>query len=258
MLKNWTNLNDISAHEVSVRYGIPRDELTSFHDFTRIYTHGQTLIREGEIDKSLFLLRYGTVGIYRKVQDRQEPIDTIEAVNFVGEMSLINDEARSATVMVDSDQVVVYALNRPNVSIILANPKWAELLIYRLSKNLARNNANKVADAQKIHLLEGEIEALKAEVEAQKAANQQVLRQAQATLNGVLYFETLTRDRAIVGSKGWAYLKALIDLTKALTRHYLPGTGISERSADPKVTKKALEDVQSITPGTIFEDLEKG
>lgn len=258
MLRNWSNLNDISANEVSARYDIPREELASFHDFVRIYPYGQTLIREGEVDKSLFLLRHGMVGIYRKVEDSQEPIDTIEAVNFVGEMSLINDEVRSATVMAESDHVLVYALTKPNVSIILANPKWAELLISRLSKNLARNNAHKVADTQKIHKLENDILALKAEVEAQKAVTQQVLSQAQSTLNAVLYFETVTRDRAIVGSKGWAYLKALIDLTKALTRHYLPGTSITERSADPKVIRKTLIDIQAITPGTIFEELEKG
>jgi len=257
MLKNWMNMNETSTNEVSARYGIPREEVASFHDFIRIYQHGEAIIREGEVDKSLFLLRFGTVAIYRNIEGRQEQLDTIEAVNFFGEMRLINDEARSATVIVDSDQALVYAITRPNVSIILANPKWAELLTYRLSKNLARNNALKVADSQKIHKLESDLAALRAELENQKAANQQQLRQAQSVLDGVLYFENVTRDLAIVGSKGWAYLKALIDLTKALTRHYLPGAHISEQSADPKVVKKCLAEIQSATPGSIFEELNK-
>jgi CRP/FNR family cyclic AMP-dependent transcriptional regulator len=251
-------MNETSVNEVSMLYGIPREELTSFRDFIRIYDRGETIIREGEVDKSLYLLRHGSVGIYRQMQNHQEAIDTIEAVNFVGEMSLINDEPRSATVMVSSDKALVYALTKPNVSIILSNPKWAELLISRLSKNLARNNATKVTDTQKIHELERKNASLRDELEKQKETNQLLLQQAQATLDSVLYFEIATRDRAIVGSKGWAYLKALIDLTKALTRHYLPTASISEKSADLKVVKQCLADVQRSTPGTIFEDLEKG
>ena len=258
LAKNWPENTTASLNELAARYSIPREEITSFHDFIRVYPYNTTIIREGDLDKSLYLIRAGSVGIYRAVDNKQEQIDTIEAVNFVGEMSLINDEPRSATVKVLSGEVVIYAIARPNVNLILSNPKWAELLISRLSKNLARKNAQMVAMSTNIHQLHGEIDQLNRELEAQRSLNQQTIQQAQHALDAILRFQTVTRDLAIVGSKGWAYLKALNDFTKAIVTHYLPGSTISEKTADVKVILKCLAAIRNGETNTIFEDLFHG
>ena len=66
-LQGWMDASSVSANELNVRYGIPRDEIDSFHPSIRIYPIGETIIEEGSHDKVLFLLRVGRVGIYRRM-----------------------------------------------------------------------------------------------------------------------------------------------------------------------------------------------
>ena len=54
-------------------------------------------------------------------------------------VDVINDEPRTATVIAMSDKVVVYRIANPSAQTIASNPLWAELLITRLSKSLAKS-----------------------------------------------------------------------------------------------------------------------
>jgi CRP-like cAMP-binding protein len=251
----WLEGDAISPSELVLRYEIPREEIASFHQFIRVYPYGGTLIREGDTDKSLYLLRSGTLAILKQSGAEQREIATIEAVNFVGEMSLINEEPRNATVQVTSDQALVYVLARPNFNLILSNPKWAEMLISRLSKNLAHNNTQLVATTALIQELRAENVRLHGELEQQQAESQRLVKNLEQALDAVLFFENMIVGFAVTGSRGWAYLKALVDVTRTLVAHYLPQTRLTEEAADPKVVQECLKIVQQARPSSIYDKL---
>ncbi|HEY9076135.1 MAG TPA: cyclic nucleotide-binding domain-containing protein [Anaerolineaceae bacterium] len=245
----------LNTHELTIRYGIPREELDAFQAFLRIYPYDHIIIREGDTDKSLYLVRVGAVGIYRQVGQQQEKIATIEAVNFVGEMSLINAEPRSATVKADSDVTIVYAIANPSLPLILAKPKWAELLVSRLCKNLAENNTQIVAASATIKRQQEDIATLQSLLEKERAEKRGLLAQAEQALNAILNFQDIVRDTAVVGSRGWAYLKALGDMTRSLAAHYLPEAQIAGNKANLRVMKRCLAAIRKNNPGTILADL---
>jgi CRP-like cAMP-binding protein len=122
---------------MSIYLEIPHEEFNVFREFIKTYTLGEDLITEGDtLDHSLFLIRVGTVGIYRQILDKQEQISTVSAVNFVGEMELILGGARIATVKALTEEVLAYRFTRADVNTIIKTPTWAETLLTRLTLDL--------------------------------------------------------------------------------------------------------------------------
>ncbi|MBI9045663.1 MAG: cyclic nucleotide-binding domain-containing protein [Anaerolineaceae bacterium] len=127
-------MNDISTM-------IPESELNNYAQYLRIYSKGKVIIREGQVDdQQVFLLRHGTVEIFKTIGKRQEILDRVEAVNFFGEMAVLSRQPRSATVVAASDPVVVYAINDPNLNAILSHPAWGKMLVGRIADSLGRMN----------------------------------------------------------------------------------------------------------------------
>lgn len=151
----------ISPEELCARYGIPAAEAASFRDIIGVFPQGQVIIREGDTERALYLLRVGRVEISKGQGAARQVMGTIEAVNFFGEMSMINDEPRSASVQAVSESVVVYRIPNPSIHTILTNPLWAELLISRLARNLAACAAQHVVDARELSELRAELTRLK-------------------------------------------------------------------------------------------------
>jgi CRP-like cAMP-binding protein len=251
----WTDGSKISTAELSLWYEIPRDEINAFHPHIRIYPRGAVIISEGETDKSIYLLRTGKVGVFRQMGEREDQIATIEAVNFMGEMSLINNEPRSATIRVQSDQAMAYALTHPNLNLIFSSPRWSELLISRLTKNLAEQNTLYVAASAQVEALKSEIQVKNQMVERTNMVVRRVVMQAEQAFNAILYLENITMEKAVVGTKGWAYLRVLADLSRALIHHYLPESRVSAEAADVKTIKQSLDALNRKDLGGIIDEL---
>lgn len=118
------------------QYGIPEEELEQFKSHLRVYTLGQAIINEGETDQRIFLLRKGQVGVYKKFASEQQLLSNIQAVNFFGEMAILSQRPRTASVIAASDPVVVYEFENPKLSAIMAHPTWGMMLLKRLTDNL--------------------------------------------------------------------------------------------------------------------------
>ena len=161
--------NSIPPGVLHLQHGIPLEEIASFRDLIRIYPEGEIIIKEADREHALYMLRVGTVEVFKGSGASQEFMGTIDAVNFFGEMSMINDEPRSATVISRTHDVVVYRIPNPNIQTILTNPMWAELLISRLSKNLARSIEQHIIVSEQVMELRSELERVTKDMKNQQA-----------------------------------------------------------------------------------------
>ena len=234
-----------SMAELQMMYGIPSDEAQSFRPLARIYPKDSVLIREGDADKTLYLIRGGTVGVYRNVANTEEQISTIEAVNFVGEMSGIIGVPRSATVRALTDTVLVYALSTPNLSLIISNPKWADLLITRFTRDLYQSNNQMVASSTRNHELTAELELVKREAMDDKETLVKMLLDLQKLMDIVLILMRAVRDQAVMGSKGWYFVMVASEAVERFAKRLFPmltfteiRTNIDEIHADLDAAQK--------------------
>lgn len=121
---------------MSGKIDIPDEEINQFQPFLRVFESGKIIVREGELDQTLYLLRHGTVEISRDIAGNHQVLDAIHAINFFGEMSFFTNHPRAATVTAKSSPVVVYAFDRPNVRSILSNERWGPMLVRRIADDL--------------------------------------------------------------------------------------------------------------------------
>jgi CRP/FNR family cyclic AMP-dependent transcriptional regulator len=102
------------------------------------YSNQDVIVAEGDNDAAMYILRAGTVKVFRRAGVAQKFMGTMDAMCIFGELSMINHEPRSATVIAMSDKVLVYRIENPNLHDVAANPAWAEMLISNLSMLLAK------------------------------------------------------------------------------------------------------------------------
>ena len=170
--------------------GIPDDEVRQFQSFIRVYSKGKVILEEGdERDPCIFLLRAGTVEVTKRVGGHQEMLSRIDAVNFFGEIAVVANRPRTATVTAFSDPVVVYAFDNPNLPEMLANPKWGVLLVRRLAESLDNMNVQYEHLQLQIERLTARCEQAQAQTERATAKLEQTLLLAErlrAMIGGVL------------------------------------------------------------------------
>ena len=64
----------------------------------RIFSDGEVIVTEGDRGTDMFIIQEGAVAIERLVDDQAVTLTTLERGEFFGEMSLLEDEPRAATV----------------------------------------------------------------------------------------------------------------------------------------------------------------
>ena len=78
------------------------DQLEAVHQITReaTYLRGEVIMREGDPGGELYLLLEGTRAVWKNHgTPRATLLSTIAAVSYFGEMAILDDEPRSATVV---------------------------------------------------------------------------------------------------------------------------------------------------------------
>ena len=65
------------------------------------YEKGEILIQEGEAGDTFYLVREGTLGVYKRSQGRT-PVAVLESGSFFGEIALLQDIPRTASVIAHS------------------------------------------------------------------------------------------------------------------------------------------------------------
>ena len=97
---------------------------------------GQTILRQGEIGGSLFVIVRGEVAIIREIDGRRIQVTTLSDGAFFGEMALITDTPRLATVEAVT-QVELFEISRDTVGLLIQqHPQVVPVLIKFLKDRL--------------------------------------------------------------------------------------------------------------------------
>jgi small-conductance mechanosensitive channel/CRP-like cAMP-binding protein len=132
-LELFASLTDDERHALAA-------QLTS-----RPFAPGDVATRQGDPSDSLYILARGEVGIFREAEPGaatgRQRLTTLSAPSYFGEMGLLTGQARTATIIAESD-VLCYRLDKRGFEeIIRARPVLAEAMSKTVAERQAANDA---------------------------------------------------------------------------------------------------------------------
>ena len=103
---------------------------------TKSYKKGDVIVKEGESGKEMFIIQSGSVDVVREDGDKKIIFNTLERGDFFGEMALLEQAPRSATVIAREDTQLM-VLNIGNfLTKIRRDPTFAFNIMQRMSKRI--------------------------------------------------------------------------------------------------------------------------
>jgi CRP/FNR family cyclic AMP-dependent transcriptional regulator len=98
-----------SLSKTQIFTGLSQDELERIATLCqqRTYSRGDTILSEGETSRELFIIDQGMVEVSVLTAEAPTPLVNLGAGQVVGEMTLVDRGARSATVKAVSDKTVL-------------------------------------------------------------------------------------------------------------------------------------------------------
>ena len=117
------------------------DDLLAAGVRVNAYGGGETLFKEGDAPDGLYLIRRGSVTISRVIAGREVVLSYLSAGNYVGEMALLSQSPRMATVKAAVTTEAIVLDSETFQRVLARNPKWRqemeELFLDRLRINAA-------------------------------------------------------------------------------------------------------------------------
>jgi ATP-binding cassette subfamily B protein len=90
---------------------------------------GETLIRQGEVGDRFYILADGEVSVQvRSGFFGKKRIATLGQGDFFGEMALVTDQPRNASVIAEEDSALYVLRRRDFDAILMANPKIRQII----------------------------------------------------------------------------------------------------------------------------------
>ena len=109
-----------------------------FEKYGREFEAGETLFKEGDDENSTFIILTGSVRVTKQFEEEEKTLAIIKDNDFVGEMSTLLGEPRSATATAEEPTKALMVSPDTFESMVQSNPKIA----LRIIKQLARRVKN--------------------------------------------------------------------------------------------------------------------
>ncbi|WP_413612703.1 cyclic nucleotide-binding domain-containing protein [Bdellovibrio sp. HCB-110] len=113
------------------------------HYRLRFLAANEVLIKQGDKGDYIYLVKSGKLKAYRQEQGQEVVLGQIQAGEFVGEMSYINGEVRSASVMSLTDCELIEIPSSYFDVVLFSKPAWSKALVKTLSLRLKNSNEEK-------------------------------------------------------------------------------------------------------------------
>jgi hypothetical protein len=105
--------------------------------FEKEYTAGETIFRQGDPGKALFIVLTGKILICRDLHETQEPLAIVTSGGYFGELALIDDQPRFASARADETSVLLMLYKSDFDALIEGNRMIAIKVMANLLKALA-------------------------------------------------------------------------------------------------------------------------
>ena len=101
----------------------------------------QILLKEGDNSNSMYWVQNGHLIITKKRGNGEVVLGHIYSGELVGEISFLDQKARSATVMAVTDCDLIQIPQETIDDIFKSQPKWLKILVKTLAERLRKANA---------------------------------------------------------------------------------------------------------------------
>ncbi|MEK7476646.1 MAG: cyclic nucleotide-binding domain-containing protein [Candidatus Coatesbacteria bacterium] len=116
------------------------DELIKALD-KRPFMPGEVIIKQNTIGETFYILASGSVGVFKEKFLSKKRVATLASNDIFGEMALIDDVKRSATVIGEEAGELYFLPREAFKKILLANPGIGELIRHTADYRKAKNRA---------------------------------------------------------------------------------------------------------------------
>ena len=104
----------------------------------RVFSKGETIFEEGSAGNSMMIILSGEVRIsHRPETTREETLSILKKGDFFGEMALLDDLPRSATVIAHTDAFLLEISRRKFMGFIEKDGASGVKILLRLARNLS-------------------------------------------------------------------------------------------------------------------------
>jgi CRP/FNR family cyclic AMP-dependent transcriptional regulator len=103
----------------------------------RSYAAGQTIFKTGDLATELFIIKEGSVAV--RIGDRT--LETLGPDEMFGEMAIVERQARGATVVAETDCVVIPVGEKQFLILIRQEPNFAVGIMRVMAQRLKASNS---------------------------------------------------------------------------------------------------------------------
>jgi CRP-like cAMP-binding protein len=105
-------------------------------DIIRVYQKGDAIIKEGETGREMFIIKSGSADVLKGEEGNQIRLATLGRGDFFGEMAILENEPRSATVIA-REETHLLVLNTGNFMLkIRKDPTFAFNIMQKMSNRI--------------------------------------------------------------------------------------------------------------------------
>jgi CRP-like cAMP-binding protein len=125
---------------VSIFASFSDEELDSLSKIVqkKTYKKGEIILKEGEPGDSFFVICQGLAKVFTNLSDKEILINIMREKEFFGEMALLNEKERSATVIAHTDLEILVILKIDFVQYILGDYGCMVKLLQTISERLRK------------------------------------------------------------------------------------------------------------------------
>jgi CRP-like cAMP-binding protein len=110
------------------------------------FAAGEVLCAEGDVADALFIVVRGRFGVHVDRGGEETRVNTVGPGHYVGELALLADETRSATIRAETESEVLRLERAPFLELLDRDPAAAKAVATTLARRLRRRDAGLAAD----------------------------------------------------------------------------------------------------------------
>lgn len=139
--ENYGIENDLDfLTQIPIFDNLKKKDITKFFTLIHIrnYSDGEIVFRQDDPGVGLYIVRSGQFDVYKEFDDlTRKKIAVLKEGEFFGEISLLNESKRSATV-VSFGESVLFGLFKPDLlGLMESDPRLGLSIVYRLAQVVA-------------------------------------------------------------------------------------------------------------------------